>query len=92
MIPWYQDTMVPWYHGAMVPWYHGTMVPLEPCFAINGVAFRFPELIVVPFEPQKIDLQFFTCPRTSTLKEDQIIIEKPSKKVTNKYQKYQKLN
>ena len=68
----------------------GTMVKLEPCFVTNGVAFRFPELIVVPFEPQKRDLQFLTCPRTSILKEDRIFIEKPSKKVTKKYQKSNK--
>ena len=75
----HHGTMVPWYHGTMVPWYHGAMVKLEPCFVTSGVAFRFPELIVVPFEPQRRDLQILTCPRTSILKEDRICIEKTFK-------------
>ena len=77
IVPWYHGTMVPWYHGTIVPWYHGTMVKLEPCFVTNGVAFTFPELIVVSFKPQKGDLQFLTCARTLILKEDRVFIENP---------------
>ena len=30
---------------------------LEHCFVTNAAPFRFPEVILVPFEPQKRDLQ-----------------------------------
>ena len=38
---------------------------LEHRFVTNEAPFRFPELILVSFELQKRDLQFWTCPRAS---------------------------
>ena len=38
---------------------------LEQCFVTNEAPFRFPELILVPFESQKRDLQLCNCPRAS---------------------------
>ena len=38
---------------------------LEHCFVTNEAPFRFPEVILVPFEPQKRDLQLWNCPRAS---------------------------
>ena len=35
------------------------------CFVTNEAPFRFPEVILVPFEPQKRDLQLWNWPRAS---------------------------
>ena len=38
---------------------------LEHCFVANEEPFKFPELILVPFESQTRDLQFYIGPRAS---------------------------
>ena len=38
---------------------------LEHCFGTSEAPFRFPEVILVPFEPQERDLQLWNCPRAS---------------------------
>ena len=38
---------------------------LEHCFVTNEAPFRFPEVILVPIEPQKRDLHLWNCPRAS---------------------------
>ena len=40
-------------------------VGLEHCFVTSEAPFRFPELILVPIERQKRDLQLWNCPRAS---------------------------
>ena len=37
----------------------------EHCFVTNEAPFKFPELILVPFESQKRDLQFYIGPMAS---------------------------
>ena len=37
----------------------------EHCFVTSEAPFRFPEVILVPIEPQKRDLQLWNCPRAS---------------------------
>ena len=39
---------------------------LKPCFVTSEAPFRFPEVILVPIEPQKRDLQLWNWPRAST--------------------------
>ena len=54
---------------ALVPHIQGLVVRglfLEHCFVTNAAPFMFPEVILVPFEPQKRDLQLWNWPRAST--------------------------
>ena len=60
--------MVPPVAMALVPHIQGLVVRglfLEHCFVTNEAPFRFPELILVPLESQKGDLQFYIGPRAS---------------------------
>ena len=44
---------------------HGAQAMFEHCFVTNEVPFRFQEKLMVRFEPQKRDLQFYSGPRAS---------------------------
>ena len=46
-------------------WFRGLF--LEHCFVTNEAPFRFPVVILVPFEPQKRDLQVWNGLRASNM-------------------------